>query len=67
MEVLRARMRVQGFGRREIVLPSAAQLDNPSVMSAAARGIAAAVLTDGVSLDFCGCDGGLPLLHAGVP
>lgn len=48
MEVLRARMRAQGFGRREIVLPSAAQLDNLSVMSAAARGIAAAVLTGGI-------------------
>ena len=43
MAVLRARMRVQGFGQRTLLLPSVAQLDNPSVMFQAARKLAAAV------------------------
>jgi len=43
MDVLRARMREQGFGRRTLLLPSVAQLDNPSVMFEAARDLAATV------------------------
>ena len=42
MNRLHARMREQGFGRRTLLLPSTAQLDNPSVMYAAARDLAAA-------------------------
>ena len=43
MAALRARMAEQGFGRRELRLPTAAQLDNPSLMFQAASELAAAV------------------------
>ena len=43
MATLRARMASQGFGMRTLRLPTAAQLDDPSVMFRAARDIAAAV------------------------
>ena len=43
MAKLRARMAAQGFGRRELRLPSAAQLEDPSEMLRGAQALAAAV------------------------
>ena len=41
MATLRERMAVQGFGRRNVRLPTAAQLDDPSEMLRVARETAA--------------------------
>ena len=43
MAKLRARMAAQGFGRRELRLPSATQLENPSEMLRGAQALAADV------------------------
>ena len=62
MASLRARMAARGIRRRELQLPSAAQLEDPSLMMAGARALADSVAADrhrAFSL-LCGLIGGPP-------
>jgi hypothetical protein len=70
MATLRARMAVQGFGMRTLRLPTAAQLARRPLRDVCSvrRAISPPPSRLGVLsfLNFCGFDGGLSLLHAGV-
>ena len=62
MASLRARMAARGIRRRELQLPSAAQLEDPSLMMAGARALADSVAADQYRAGslLCGLIGGPP-------